>query len=159
MCIFVRSTWRRRHELCSDVCYIVRASFDRFALGCWLTQGYDNSMIYIYILVLWMTCRHMLWWMMIWYAIAMIYFNILHYTVICCNTDCIVFCCIYMLPAYIYIYILYVRVFRSLIALILHCLLVSVFSIDLVVLVCHVRLIETYYWRLLSDIWLLHSLQ
>lgn len=49
MCIFVRSTWRRRHELCSDVCYIVRASFDRFALGCWLTQGYDNSMIYIII--------------------------------------------------------------------------------------------------------------
>jgi len=48
VCIFVRSTWRRRHELCSDVCYIVRASFDRFALGCWLTQGYDNSMIYIY---------------------------------------------------------------------------------------------------------------
>lgn len=109
MCIFVRSTWRRRHELCSDVCYIVRASFDRFALGCWLTQGYDNSMIYIYILVLWMTCRHMLWWMMIWYAIAMIYFNILHYTVICCNTDCIVFCCIYMLPAYIYTY--YMSVF------------------------------------------------
>ena len=39
----------------------------------------------------------------------MTYFNLLHYTtVICCNTYCIVYCCIYMLPAYVYKYVIYI---------------------------------------------------
>jgi hypothetical protein len=154
VCIFVRSTWRRRHELCSDVCYIVRASFDRFALGCWLTQGYDNSMIYIIIYTGIMNDLPSYAMMdddMLWYTST--YCTILWFAAIPIVLSFAVSIC------FRHIYILYVRVFRSLIALILHCLLVSVFSIDLVVLVCHVRLIETYYWRLLSDIWLLHSLQ
>ena len=88
-------------------------------------------------------------------------YDILQHTALYCDLlQYRLYCLLlYLYASGIYIYILYVRVFRSLIALILHCLLVSVFSIDLVVLVCHVRLIETYYWRLLSDIWLLHSLQ